>query len=774
MKALPNSLPSVVQRSFTFICALLLLFFYGPLQAQTLPSRSGSVSDQQLMQLYQQAQKAGMSDADISSMLMQQGLSSSEVQAFQKRIVNSQGKLTGPNAPAVGGRDTMGLKRDTVWVKEAPQPKRPLNFYGFDFFNTPNRSFTPNLQIATPQNYVLGPGDELIVTITGVNQSNFSNKITPEGTLLLPYAGVVHVGGLTIEQAISRIKTRLQVPYPALASGKSQLQVTLGNIRTIHVSIVGEAERQGTYEVSNLAGFFNVLYLSGGPSANGSLRNIELIRNNKVIEKIDFYSFLQKGVFEKDLRLEDQDIIRFPVYTKRVSLSGEVKHPAVFELKDKETLSDLLTYAGGFSDKAYAQKIKLEEIGTQEKRVRDVAAADFSYFIPKNGDSAYVEPITTSRFENRVILQGAVNRPGTYELSEGLTVKQLLNQAAGLRDDAFLNRGYIKRWQPAGSPEMLSFNTRQLLLGAQPDITLAKEDSVFILSRDDVSNYATISIGGAVRTPGTFTYRKGMRLQDVIAMAGGFDVNAASHRVEVSRMEKNTADTLANQLVKLITLNVDSSLQQADSRFELAPLDYIFVPQLLNYRVLGNIKIRGEVLFPGDYALERRDETVQGLVTRAGGLSPFASAKDIQVYRNGLRVGTNILSNEQAEKDKFLLLPTDSIFVPRNQSYVEVSGYVFNQQIVSYNGSRFLYYISAAGGVTDNGKLKKAYVQYSNGLNKKIGHFLFFRRYPKVLPGSKIIVPQKSFFDRSAFLAAVPAYSALLTALIAVITVFKN
>jgi protein involved in polysaccharide export with SLBB domain len=750
----------------------LVLFVCFAASAQVVPpagAKGISAQDQQLLQMYQQAQKAGMSDADINTMLQQRGMSTTDITSFRKRILQLQGNTPKTNSKA----DTATIIRDTVWVKEAPEPKRPINIFGYDFFNTPNRSFAPNLQMATPANYVLGPGDEILVTITGLNENSFNAKISPEGTVRLPYAGLLTLSGLTIDQARLRIRARLQTAYPALASGKTQLAVTLGQLKSIHVSIVGEAERQGTFTVSSAAGLFNVLYLSGGPSPNGSLRKIELIRNNKVIETVDFYSFLVKGIFNTNVRLEDQDIIRFPVYQKRVTLSGEVKREAIYELLEKETLEDVLNFAGGLSDNAYRAKAKIVEIGTEEKRVRDVAAADFNYFIPHNADSIYFERIA-ARFENRIVLQGAVKRPGTFELTEGLTLHKLLNQADGLLETAFLNRGYIKRRKSTGEREIISFNPQTLLNGQQTDISLVKEDSIYIFDKDEIQAQPTVTIGGAVQNPGSFTYRNGMRIEDLVAMAGGFSIDAATNRVELSRLNKNKSDTLANQLIHVSTLQIDSSLQNSDSHYLLQPLDYIFVPRLLNYRVLGNIKITGEVLYPGEYSLEKRNESVQDLLARAGGVSPFGSYKDLQVYRKNMRVGTETFSSPN-NKEPFLLLPGDSLYVPRNESFVQITGEVFNQQIVSYRSTHFMDYISAAGGVTDNGKLKKAYIQYSNGINRKIKHFLFFRNYPKVLPGSKIVVPEKSLFSSGWLtVGSVATYTSILTALIALISVLKN
>ena len=752
------------------VYTILLMGFYFIGQAQ-MPKSGGQVSDQQLLQLYQRAQASGMSENDIANLLSKQGLSAAEITSVKKRL--SQLQNSKQSSLSKGNiKDTSEFLRDTTWVLQLPGFRSKSNIYGLDFFNTPNQSFSPNFKIATPKNYVLGTDDELIVTLTGFNEVNIQDKISVEGVFALPHAGLVHVSGITIDEATKRIKNKLTVAYPAISSGKTQVFVSLGNIRNISVSIIGEAFKPGTYTISSLASFFNALYLSGGPTDYGSLRKIELIRNNKVIEVIDFYSFLQKGTLDKNIRLEDQDIIRIPVYQKRVNISGEIKKPAIYELSDKETLNDLLNYAGGFSDNAYKAVAKVVEIGTKEKRVKDVFAEDFSYYIPKNADSIYFGKIN-AKFENRIILSGAVNRAGTYELSKDLSLKQIIQKADGLREDVFLSRGYIKRLTANADRVMLSFDLNKLMKGEEADILLNREDSIFILAKDSLKDMPSVTISGSVRNAGTYYYRQGMKLEDLIALAGGFTINAANHRVEINRLKKNKADTLANKLIDLITLDIDSSLQNTKG-FELQPLDYVFVPELLNYKMLGNVKIRGEVLYPGDYTLERRDEAVLDLVSRAGGISPFGSLSNLQVYRNGLRVGTNIFEDAASKTEKFLLLPNDSIYVPKNESFVQVNGAVFNQQIVSYESTRFMYYISAAGGVKENGKLKRAYIQYSNGINKKIKHFLFFRSYPKVLSGSKIIVPESSPLESGINLGQVSLYAGLVTTLVALISVIKN
>ena len=730
------------------------------------------MSDQQIQQLWQNAQKSGLSESDMMSLLMKQGMDASEIETFKKRLSQSQGIKT---KPLPQKKDTTIFTRDSSWIKEMPAPRKKLDLYGYDFFNASNNSFQPNLRVTTPKNYIVGPDDELQITVTGLNETSFDATINTAGNIQLPNLGFVSLIGLTIEEATARIKLKLAARiYPALNSGASKLFVTLNKVRNIRISVVGEAQKPSNYIVSSLASFFNVLTACGGPSPLGSLRKIELIRNGKVIEVIDFYTFLQKGILDKNIRLEDQDVIRFPIYQKRVHLNGEVLRPATYELLEKETLADLLKFSGGLSAYAIRDVAKIEQTGEREMKVRDIQSVDFGNFIPKNADSVYFDRIAT-RFTNRIIITGGVNRPGNYELTEGFTLTQLIKKADGLKEDAYSSKGYIKRRSKEADRTFLSFNTKEIIAGKEQDILLAKEDSVYILEKDNQQDIPTITIGGDVRNPTVIQFREGLTVEDVIAIAGGFTLDAANHKVEISRLEKNTADTLANKLIDVLKVDVDINLRSAKTKTLLQPLDYVFVPKLLNYRNLGNVKIRGEVLYTGDYALERRNETVQEVIKRAGGISPLASMNDVQVFRNGLRVATTLLSDESRSKERFLLLPDDSIYIPKSEPFVEVKGEVFNPQILSYEEGSFMSYIYAAGGTTDKGNLKKSYIQYSNGISNKIRHFLFFRRYPKVKPGSKIIVPEKTDgFKKGVSILELASLTGSLSALVGLISILKK
>ena len=718
------------------------------LQAQTInatnlsSARIDQLSDQQIAQFWQQAQKGGLSENDAMSLLVRRGFPTTEVNALKKRLLMMQTRSKSGAQEAII-RDTAGFLKDSSWMKEVPAIKKKSQYYGFDFFNNPAISFEPNQRLTTPQSYVIGPDDELAINYTGLNEAAVSATVNPNGKIILPYAGPVQVGGLSLEEATRLIKSKMKLAYPAISSGKTQVLVTVTNFKTIRVTVVGEAEIPGTYQVSSLASFFNVLYKANGPSENGSLRKIQLIRNNKPIATIDLYQFLQTGSMQGEVKLQDQDVIHIPVYNKRVSIAGKVKRPMIYELQDKETLQDLLQLAGGFESGAIEGAVKIIQQAEKERKVRDVAAADYAYYIPRNGDQVEIGKIA-STYANRVIISGAVLRPGSYELTNQLTVSRLIRLAEGVREDALLQRGYLMRRQAGTGGKMISFHVQDILTGKQSDILLEKEDSITIVSKDSLRDIPSVVVAGNVNQPVTIPYREGLTLEDAILLAGGFAYDAATHKIEISRLQNNRADTLANSLIQVLTVEFDTSRTNG-KRTLLAPLDYVFVPQLLNYRNLGKVKVRGEVLYAGDYALEKRNETIQEVLQRSGGISPFASMADVQVFRRGLRVGTDVLAeNTAAGGEKFLLQPDDSIYVPKKQSFVEVQGAVFNPQILRYDSQRFLSYISDAGGITDKGNLKKSYVQYSNGINRKIHHFLFFRRYPKVTPGSKIIVPEKS------------------------------
>ena len=734
------------------------------------------LTDEQITAAWKKLQDSGVSEQDAYKLMVQKGMPEAEVEAFKNRVtLLGLNKKTGTKSGQTSEKKNIDFSRDvndsvtTPKVTAKPQVVQPpaLTVFGSEFFNQTDIKFEPNFSVATPKGYVLGPGDEVIVLLTGLNESTVRSKISPEGNLQVPYAGLVYVNGFTIEQATNMIKAKMTKVYPALSSGQTQLTVNLGNTRSIRITIVGEVKKPGSYTMSSLSTLYNALYNSGGPNQNGSLRTIELVRNNKVYKIVDFYDFLENGLLNGNVRLEDQDVIHIPVYKKHVSIGGEIKRPAIYELKDNEQLEDLIKYAGGFTDIAYKGIAKVDQINALEREVKDVPANLFANYIPRNGDIVQIGAIT-NRYTNRIVLEGAVYRPGVYELTAGFTLGGLLKSAQGLKPEAYLERGYIKRTLPNLEKQMISFKPVDIVNGVN-DIPLLREDSVMVFDRDAFVTNPKVTIEGFVKKPLVVTYRKGLKLADLIAMAGGFNDEAADHHVEVSRIIKNESDSVANKLVNTFVVNMDDKAAAQD--VELQPMDFIYVPRLVNYRSLGNVSVKGEVVFPGEYAVQKQDETALDFLNRAGGVTPYGSLENAQVYRKGTRVNVDLTGKNGDTKadNKMILMPGDSVYVPRVISYVQVSGAVNNQQFISYNGRSFKYYINAAGGTTQNARLKGAYIKYPDGLNQPIRHFLFFRNYPSVKPGSQIIVPEKSADSR--FKIGIGDVGTIATALTAIVSI---
>lgn len=761
-------------------CALILFAVLplAKLSAQTISTDNLSkvkveqLSDAQILEISKRFESSGISEAEAIKILVARGMDPAEVDKYKERLaeVQSGGKTAKNTTQPTVVKPQAVTNRDTTRFTDPKPVKKSSPIYGYEFFNNPNLKFEPNIRIATPKSYILGPDDEVSIMLTGLNESTTNAKVSPEGNVKIPYAGLVYVNGLSIEQATAQIRSKMVKAYPALGSGQTKLTVNLGTVRSIRVTIIGDVATPGTYTVSSLSTLFNALYQSGGPTYRGSLRKIELIRNNKVIQVVDLYNFLQKGVQTDNVSLRDQDVIRIPVYTTRVAIDGSVKRPGVYELKSAETLSDLITYAGGFSDLAYKGIAKVTQVGEKERSVKDIPADMFDRYTLKNADSVYFGAIL-ERFANRVVIDGAVYRPGTFELSQGLSLKTLIAKADGLREDAVLGNGYIKRVKPDLEKEMISFNLGNVMSGKDNDIALMREDSVFITSTKNLRDESSISIGGYVKAPGSFQYRKGMSVADVVNMANGFTNDAANHRIEISRLIKDTSDTLSNQLVKIITLSLDSALSSQNGNFLLEPLDYIYVPRLVNYRSIGNVKVRGEVLFPGDYAQQRRDETGIEFIKRAGGVTPLGSLENTQVYRNGVRVDMDLTGKRKKQSaEATILIPGDSLFIPKNEPFVEVTGSVNNPQLLRYANSNFKYYVDAAGGITENARLKGAYIKYPNGINAPVKTFLFIKNYPKVTAGSQIVVPEKTGKNKLGF-AEITTIASALTGIVSLIAI---
>jgi protein involved in polysaccharide export with SLBB domain len=785
-----------------FIVAVLSFGLVNSSIAQTSLQNISSInvddlSDQQVIQLIQQAQKAGLSDADLLQQAQSRGMSASQAQKLQARIKEVKAKNSAPaknsaDTSATTGRQ-LNYKPDTTDTaayshKDLFEVLKPKVF-GADIFKNKNSSFEPNLKLATPLNYILGPNDQLNINVYGSSLVNWKLEVSPEGNINIPGVGVLNVGSKTIEQATSLIKSKLAANNYAVGRGTT-VQVTLGNIRSIQVIIIGQVAKPGTYTLPSLATVFNALYTAGGPNDNGSLRQIEIIRNNRIIRHLDVYDFLLKGDQKNNITLQDQDIVRVPTYRTRVELAGQIKIPALFEVLPGETLDNIISYAGGFTDSAYTARIKVSQISDQQRKITDVVEADYKNYIPLRGDKYTVESII-GRFENRVVIIGAVFRPGDYELQNGLTLLQLIDKAAGLKEDAFTERGTITRLKPDNSTEIIGFNLKDVINKAV-NIPLQREDIVNISSIFDLRDKYIVTINGNVRKPGKFAFSEKMKVEDLILKAGGFAEGASTNRIEVARRIADAdPNSKSSSVAQVFSVNVDGQLKPAEANFVLTPFDIVSVYSLPGYEKQKTVKVEGEVLYPGSYTIKSKNEKVSDLIARAGGLTASADIEGGSLKRENIAIlgidknkadtaalalertsqtnrlkrtykdSTNIDDSQQRnnyvgiELDKILKTPGskgdllledgDVLRVPKQQQVVRVNGQVLYPSAVVYDGSKsFNDFVSNAGGYAPNALRRGAYVVYPNGTVKGTRKFLFFNSHPSVKPGSEIYVPKKA------------------------------
>ncbi|TWR31166.1 capsule biosynthesis protein [Mucilaginibacter pallidiroseus] len=782
------------------LCIALYSICADSVKAQTVPQNLSGVvisdlSDDQLRQAMQQAASSGLSDAQLLQTLKARGLSDSQAQVLQTRIQSlrqssaSQQSKTA-NTEIINESRTLNYIPDTIVkadekVIDIFKPR----IFGADLFRNNNIKFEPNLKIATPVNYIVGPDDQLNINVFGNSLVNWKLAVSPEGNINIPGAGILNVSGKTIEQVTSLIKNKLAANNYAIGRG-TNVNVTLGDIRSIKVIMVGEVSKPGTYTLPSLATAFTALYAAGGPSDIGSFRQIEILRNNRIVRRLDVYDFLTKGDQKDNIALQDQDIIRVPTYRTRVELAGEVKVPAIFEVLPGEKLADIIRFAGGFTDQAYTARIKVSQINEQQRRITDVLENDFKNYVPLRGDRFVVDRIL-DRYENRVTINGAVFRPGEYELQKGLTVSQLISNAAGLKEDAFSGRGSITRLKPDNTTELLSFDVKAVVAKTAPDILLQREDVVNISSIFDLRDKYRLTIKGEVRNEGEYAYSEGISVEDLILKAGGFTEGASSKRIEVSRRVTDSDPTSrASNLAQVFVVNVDNELKAGEADFKLKPFDIVSVYTLPGYERQITVKVEGEVLYPGYYTVKKKNEKISDIIARAGGITASADVDGGTLKRDNIAIlgidrnktDTAAIEKEridrlsrlkQSYKDSTQLAPeqlrnsyvgidlksilkkpgtfidlimedNDVIRIPKQQQIVRVNGEVLYPSAVVYNKSKsFNDFVLNAGGYAPTALKKGAYVVYPNGTVKGTSKFLFFNVHPSVKPGSEIYVPKK-------------------------------
>lgn len=733
----------------------LLSFFLISTDLSAQKIDPNSISNEQAVEFYKKAKASGLSDMDIEQAALQKGYTLDQISAMRNRLqkapasvqVQPSRNLTDESRRKIADSTLIKTKPVSVLPKSDSTPQ----IFGTAFFANSSLNFEPNLRIATPRNYVLGPDDELIVDIYGNSVDNFRLKVSPEGNVKMLNLAPVQVNGLTIEQASERLVARLRAAYSSLnrPGGGTYSTITLGSVRSIQVMVTGEVTRPGSYTLSSLATAFNALYQSGGPGKNGSYRNIEIIRNGKTIRVIDLYGFLVDANLKDNISLQDQDIILIRPFEKRIELSGEIKRPGLFELKQGETFKDLARFAGGYTPNAYSSSIQFRRNTGKELKVGSIDASEINTFTPENGDNYKVGKIL-DRIENRIVIDGGVYRDGEYAISEQTnTVKKIIQKAEGLREDVFLNRAVIERKNKNLRPEIIAFDLGKLMSGEIPDIVLNREDRIIIRTIDELKESYKISISGSVINPGTIDYYDGITVADAIFKSGGLTEGGISYRIEVSRrIKSDTSDVPSLQNVRIFSLDVDENLRlnNDDQKFTLQPFDLIYIRKSPRYEYQKAAIITGEITYPGAYTILTNFERITDLIPKAGGLKAEAYLRGARFYRNNelVAIDLNTILEKPSLSSNLLIRNGDSLFIPRKSETVRIVGSVQNPSIVNFdNGFSYKDYISQAGGYEDGAWKSRIYVSYPNGRTHRTKKFLFFRRYPKIESGSVVTVPKK-------------------------------
>lgn len=761
------------------------------------------MSDDQVIQYVKEANKSGKSQKQIITELLRRGVTKEQVSRIQQKYSESNTVSNKSNEmpsqlrqrtlvdDGGGQRRTtdyseVGMLDETVGGRvdnradNTATTDNASQIFGHDVFTNRNLTFEPSINLATPVDYRLGPGDEVIIDVWGASENTIRQSISPEGTIQVSGLGPVQLSGMTVKDANAYLQREFSKIYSGISGSEptSQIKLTLGDIRTIQINIMGEVAVPGTYTLSSFSSVFHALYRAGGVNKIGSLRSIKVVRNGKTIADLDVYDYLMKGKMKDDIRLQEGDVIIVNPYESLVRIAGKVKRPMFYEMKPTETVATILNYAGGFTGDAYKKAVRIIRKSGREHQVYNVDEMDYSVFRLDDGDSISVDAVL-KRFENRVEIRGAVYRSGLYELSGTVnTVKQLIKKAEGLRGDAFLNRALLDRENEDLSHEVIAVDLGGLLKGTVADIPLQKNDILYIPSIHDLKEEETISIHGEVASPGTFLFSKNMTIEDLLVQSGGLLEAAATTKVDITRRIKDPKSTsFSSVLGKTYSFDIkDGLVVGGEGDFHLEPFDEVYVRKSPAYRKQQNVVVAGEVLFGGNYALVKKNERLSDLISKAGGITPDAYVKGARLIRkmteeeqrrqadavrmarmgegkdsisveklnisDTYTVGINLekaISNPGSDFD-LVLREGDVLFIPEYINTVKISGAVMYPNTVLYKrGESLRYYINQAGGYGNLAKKKKAYVVYMNGTVSRLKS----RDKKAIEPGCEIIVPSK-------------------------------
>ncbi len=782
-----------------FIYAALTFFMMGalPIMAQS------GMTDSQVIQYVQEGTKQGKSQQQLMMELSAKGVTRQQAERLKKMYESGQigagtggTEATNPNSrlrkeylrkdnmQQGNGNYVMGtvMMNDsttiTMPLDQYGRPIKPVNpedqVFGRNIFTNENLTFEPDVNVATPQDYRLGPGDEIIIDIWGASENSIRQEISPDGTITIPGLGMISLNGMNIADAKEYLRSELSRIY---ADEGNQIQVTLGNTRSIRVNVMGEVMVPGTYTMSAFASVFHALYNAGGITDLGSLRDIRVARNGKTVANVDVYEYILQGKTDTNISLQEGDVIIVPTYEAIVKVEGKVKRPMKYEMKEDETISTLLKYAGFFASNAYKNSVRVVRQEGRQLSVATVERDNFGSFKVMDGDVVSADSIS-NRYSNRLEIVGAVYRPGVYEFSDRInTVKKLLTQADGLLGDAFTNRAVLYRQRENLTSEVLPVDVKGIMEGSAADVELRNNDLLYIPSIHDIKDEGDVYISGEIKNPGTYPYADNMTLEDFVITAGGLKETASLVRVDVARRIKDNKGTEASATVSQnFTFGLkDGFIVDGEPGFVLEPYDQVFVRKSPGYRVQKLVTVKGEVLFAGEYSLNRKNERLSNLIERAGGITAFGYTKGAKLTRVAnedekkrmadvldlmrRELGEGLTDSLKLELDSvftvgidleealakpgssadIVLREGDVISVPEMTSTVKINGAVMMPNTVTYlDGKNVGYYLNQAGGYSQNAKKSKKFIIYMNGHVEKVKS-----RSKKVEPGCEIVVPNK-------------------------------
>ena len=759
-----------------------------------------SMTDKQVLQYAARQKKAGMSETEIAANLLQRGATMAQLQQLRQQYSQqiSKSGMSGNVDNAISGTENRmrinngenGQIRQNY--SDANQQQFPrmnqrqpalqpgdLDYllesgkkvFGRDIFNNKNLTFEPQMNIATPQNYVLGPGDKLIIDVYGASQESLSLTVSPDGDITVPECGPIHVSGLTVSSAQARIKSRLGEFYSS-----SDIKTTVGQTRSILVNVMGEVKTPGTYTLSAFATVFHAIYMAGGINDLGTLRNIKVFRQGKLITVVDIYEYILNGRLAGNVRLQDNDVVQVGAYDCIVDIAGRVKRPMAYEMRKDESLSTLLRYSGGFASDAYKGSVRVFRKNDRMKSVFNIEEFDWANFKVADGDSVLIDSIL-DRYDNMVEIKGAVFHPGMYELGEKVsTVGSLVEAAVGVREEAFTKHAVMRRMKQNRTQEVLSIDLEGILNGSVPDVALQNEDVLFIPTQAEHLNLRTLTIEGEVVFPGTYEYAEGMTIEDLVLQAGGLTDAASTVKADVSRRIVNPEATESGmEISKTFSFALKNNyVVDGDKNFILEPYDIVMIRRSPVYTSPSKVYVEGEIAFEGSYTLEAKNQRLSDIVKAAGGVMPGAYVRGARLIRtmtederarmqaviqmarqnqtskdsiyldqieltNTYTVGIHLdeaIANPGGDED-IELVDGDRLIVPRYNRTVRVSGDVRSTNTVAYKENKdYKYYIDQAGGFGDRAKKGKVYIVYQNGTIAKANK-------GRIEPGCEVVVPSK-------------------------------